>query len=192
MMLRAGMMAVAVLAAGAAAADPLAGKAAKKAVFPAKGVEVEIIEGTGLDKTMAKALAMVARDYPYYGAVAIAPDEELLKSKATILVGNYHTVEAASAKAVAECDRLRQGGSPCVVAALIRPKGWKARDISLSAAASAALKDSYPAKGPAALAISGVADSWGIATGEGAAEAAVADCAAKLEGVTDCAVVVAD
>jgi hypothetical protein len=186
------MLAVAVVfgVAHVAHADALDGKAAKKALFAAAGASVQVMKQAFLADDQAQILGSVAMQQPYYGAIAVSPDEGLM-SEATIAAANYHSVEAASAAAAAECDAARKGAAPCVIVAVVRPKGWEARPLQLSADATAAFRKDYGGKG-GALAVSAGTGAWGMAKGKGAAEVAVAACAAKLSGPNDCTVVVAD
>ncbi len=176
--------------AGVAQAEPIAAAAAKSMLFDAAEAQVQIISGGPLSEDEAKLLTVVVADQPFFGAIAVSPDEKLLESKATIAVANFHSTEAASAEALRQCDALRTGKSACVVVALIRPKGWEKRSLSLSSDATAGFVKDYP-KSAGALAISGSTGAWGIAVGPGAADAAVKACAAKSAD-TDCRVVVAD
>lgn len=178
--------------ANAAAADPISGKDAKTMLFSPKGAVVEMMVQDFLSPADVAALAMVAESQPYYGAVAVSPDEGLMV-EATVAAANYHDTEAASVVAKAECDAKRKGTTPCMVVALIRPKDWEARAFQLSAAATEGFRTDYKGQGPIALAISPKTGLWGIAAGEDAAEAAVATCTGKAEvAPKDCAVAVAD
>lgn len=177
-------------AAQGANAEAVNGKAAKKTLFSAEGASVQVMKQAFLADDQAQILGSVALQQPYYGAIAVSPDEGLM-SEATIAAANYHSVEAASAAAAAGCDAARKGAAPCVIVALVRPKGWEARPLQLSADATAAFRKDYSGKG-GALAVSAGTGAWGMAKGNGAAEAAIAACAAKLTGPNDCAVVVAD
>ncbi len=179
----------------AAQADVVSGKVAKKLLYTAKGAVVEILPAAGLAKDEAKMLTLVGTDQPYYGAIAISPDEGLM-SEATVAAANYHDTNAASAAALAECNaKKKEGAGDCVVAALIRPKGWKDKSaqkdagLQLSADATAGFKN-YDAK-TGALAISVATGGWGLGAGAGAAEAAIAACLVKAPTAEDCAVVVA-
>ena len=80
---------VGMLMAGAVAADPVTGKAAKAMLFSTTAVQVVINTNAGLPKNMAGALKTVLAGQPAYGAAAISPDEGLM-SDATIFVGNFH------------------------------------------------------------------------------------------------------
>lgn len=172
-----------------AGADPLTGKAAKAMLFqPGKSV-AEMAAGTGLSDADLAALKSVAETQSYYGAIALSPDEGMM-SEATVAAVNYHDTAAASAAALAECNAKKTGKAGCVVVALIRPKGWKAPGFGLSSDATAAFKG-YDRK-VGAMAVSPATGAWGMAVGEGAAEAAVADCAAKNDKATDCVVVIAN
>ncbi len=168
----------------------LDGKAAKRALFDVGDVGVQVMKQAFMPDDQAKILGQVAKDQPYYGAIAVSPDEGLM-SEATIAAANYHNIEAASVAALAGCDAARKGAQPCVVVALVRPQGWEARPLQLSADATVAFNKDYAGKN-AALAVSAGTGTWGMAKGENAADAAVAACAAKLTGPNDCKVVVAD
>lgn len=176
----------------AAAADPATGRAAEGMLFSPEGAAVEMLAQGFLTDADVKALELVGAAQPYYGAIAVSPDEGLMV-EATVAAANYHDTDAAAAAAKAECDAKRKGAASCVVVALIRPKGWQAQALQLSADATAGFRKDYRGQGPKALAVSPATGLWGIATGEGAADAAIAACAAKAaEPATDCTVVVAD
>lgn len=170
-----------------ALAEPLAGKAAKKALFAPMKAEVEIMPEAGLPADQAEVLKTVGVGQPYYGAIAIAPDEGLM-SEATVAAANFHDVAAASVAALAECDAKKKTATACVIAALIRPEGWKDQGFGLSSDATAAFKD-YDMKA-GALAVSPSTGAFGMAAGEGAAEKAVANCGAKNDKAVDCVLAV--
>lgn len=176
--------------ASAGLADPISGKDAGKLVFSPKGSQVEMLPVVGLAPESAALLNQVVKDYAYYAAVAIAPDEDLLKSEATMLVANHNSAEAAASAALAGCNKVRQGGAECVVAALVRPKDWEARALQLSVEATVALKNDYGRRGERAMATSATTGYFALAQGAGAQAAALKACADK--GASDCAVVVAD
>ncbi len=172
------------LGSGVAWAEPIDGKTAKKALFAPVTAEVEILDAAGLPKDQAAALEMVGAAQPYYGAIAISPDEGLM-SEATVAAANYHDTEAAQRVALAECNAKKTGPSDCVVAAVIRPKGWKDKGFQLSSDATAGFKSDF-AEG--ALAVSRITGAWGIGAD---AEAAIAACVVKNDLAGDCAVVIA-
>ncbi len=169
-----------------ATAQTLPGKDARKLLFPGKGAAVEMTPDSGLSAQDQTVLASVAAQQPYYGAIAISPDEGLL-SEATVAAANYHDTAAAETVALADCNARKTGAVPCVIAALIRPEGYEPRLLQLSLDATAALRSDYPGRG-GALAISDLTGAWGVGDG---ADAAVTACAAK-GGATDCVVVVQD
>ncbi len=174
--------------AGGASAEVLTGKAAKKALFSGKDVAVQVIKQPFLVDNQAEILGSVAVQQPYYGAIAVSPNEGLM-SEATVAAANYHSVEAASVAALAGCDAARKGKDACVIVALVRPKGWEARPIQMSADATAAFRKDYGGKG-AALAVSATTGTWGMAKGANAADAAIAACAAKMTDANDCTVII--
>lgn len=170
-----------------AGAAPMTGKQAKAALFAPGKAEVEILAEAGLPEDQAAALTMVAGDQAYYGAIAIAPDEGLM-SEATVAAANFHDIETAKTAALAGCEAKKKAGAACVIAGLIRPKGWKDTGFSLSSDATEAFKD-YDKKA-GVMAISPLTGAFGLAKGDAAGPLAIEACAAKNKAATDCAVVV--
>jgi hypothetical protein len=164
-------------------AQTVTGESAATMLYAPQPAEVEIVKDV-LPKDQAKMLAMVAKDQPYYAAIAISPDEGLM-SEATMAAANHHTVEAAVAAALAQCNAKKTGATDCVIAATVKPEGWQAQPLQLSASATA----DFATYAGGALAISALTGSWGIGA---TAEEAVAACTAKQEAATDCAVAIAD
>lgn len=174
-----------------AGAETLSGKAARDQMFAPGKAEVAITDTGVLSDDDRAIVQQIAQTQPYYGAVAIAPDEGLA-SEASVAAANFHDVEAASAFALRGCNDRRKGGAACVIVAQIRPSGWEARGLQLSTDATTALSKDYRKAGKSrALAISPATGKWAIAGGSGAAATAVRDCAAQA-GSDDCTVVVAD
>lgn len=175
---------LAILASGglAAAQTTVSGDAAAGALYDPKATEVEMTPDL-LPSDQAKVLKMVARDQLYYAAIAISPDEGLM-SEATVAAANYHSVEAASAAALVECNAKKKGAADCAVAAIVRPEGWQPAAVQLSSDATAGFQASYDA---GAMAISVLTGSWGIGADD---VAAVGACAERNPNATDCAVVV--
>ena len=183
----------AVLFSGAAFAEPVTGKLAKSMMYATTGTLVELVPNSAIKVSVEKIIEAVAEQQPWYAAIALSPDEDIMISQATVAGAQFHDTDAAAAFALAGCEAKRTGESPCVVVALVRPKGWKARDVQLSLIATEFFKTEYlPADAPKAMAISPATGLWGFATGDGAADAAIADCAVKGQAVNDCAVVIAD
>jgi hypothetical protein len=152
---------------------------------------VEILPDAPLPQDQAAILATVGAAQPFYGAIAISPDEGLMV-EATVAAANHHTTEAASTAALAGCEAKRKGAAPCAIVALIRPEGWEPRPFQLSSGATTGFVDEYlKASGARAFAASPATGLWGVGTGDAAAADAVAACAAKGTA-GDCAVVVQD
>lgn len=173
--------------AGAAMAEPIGGKAAKKALFAPIKAEVEILPAAGLPKDQAAILESVGAAQLYYGAIAISPEKGLM-FETTVAAANFHDVAAASVVALAGCNAAKPGKKDCVVAALIRPKGWKDKGLSLSSDATAGFKADYQVSG-SALAISAGSGAWGIGAD---ADGAIAACVTRNSLANDCAVVIAN
>jgi hypothetical protein len=178
--------------AGAAWAQVPTGDAVQPLLFPETGAVVEMLPQSFLSEEQAAILAQVGAAQPYYGAIAVSPDEGLMV-EATVAAANHHSTGAAERAALAGCDAKREGATPCVIVALIRPQGWAERSFQLSSGATAGFVDSFlKIRRDRAFAVSPVTGLWGVGKGRNAADKAVADCAAKGKGVTDCVVVVAD
>lgn len=173
----------------AAGAEQISGKEAKKMLFAPVKAEVEIMPEAGLPEDQAKILASVGEGQLYYGAIAIAPEEGLM-SEATVAAANFHDTASASVAVLAECNAKKKSAKDCVIAALIRPKGWKEVGFSLSSDATAAFKD-YDMK-TGAMAVSMLTGAFGTAAGEGAADQAMTNCAAKNDKAVDCALVLGE
>ncbi|MFN4099852.1 MAG: 5-aminolevulic acid synthase [Pararhodobacter sp.] len=192
MVLRPALALCAALAcAGPALADPLDARAARGLLYPADRVEVLRHDMTGLSEQEASVLTSVVQTQKYYAAVAYAPDMGIM-AEPTVMSANYHSPEAARAAALAGCNARRTGGRDCALALEVRPAGWEARGLSLSADATTDFETTYlAASGSRALAVSASSGQWGIGRGNAAAAEAVAACQTDT-GVSDCAVVIAD
>jgi len=130
----------------------------------------------------------------YYGAVAASPGQGLAH-KATVAVANHHSIEAAKAAAIRECNALRGGGPKCLMVAYVAPRKYSEQPLQMSASATTAFRKTYlKGRGAKAMAISPASGNYGIAKGDGAADAALAACnkAASGKGVTDCRIVIQD
>ena len=185
-----GMVAGLIGLATGALAEPIGSAEARKAVYPARtALAIVLRPHPKLPADQATLLAQVASGQPYYGAIAFSPDEGIMV-EATVAAVNHHTVEAAEAAAMRDCDAKRKGAEPCAVAVVLRPDGWEALPFQLSQAATEALRKDYGRSGRRAMAVSATTGAFGLGAGEAAAEVAIAACAKA--GATDCAVVVAD
>jgi len=184
-----------VVAAGGAAAEPMTGAAAGALAFAPGTSSVTVSSRLGeRDQAIVRALVplmerQIGRSLDYYGAIAMSPDEGF-QSEASQSALNHHSVAAADAAALGACNaRRRAGSSPCVLAARILPRGYEARALTLSSAATRALTETYArARAPKALAISAATGAFGV----GAPDAALATCRRGAGGVGDCTIVVRD
>jgi len=181
-----------VLGALPALADPIAGAEARAQLFHPRHVDVVRYNAEGLSDQEVQILASVAQGQKYYAAVAFAPADGLM-SEATVMAANHHTVGAARTAALTECEERRSNAGRCVIVLEVRPAGWQARSLQLSADATSAFENDYPAHGEAALAVSPATGLWGLGRGDDAAADALAACAgAGSNDVADCMVVIAD
>lgn len=190
---------VAAMAAPAAMAESVTGQIAQDALFSTKGRTVATSPLPGLPEDLAEllkqALQASAADVRYYGAIAMAPGAAL-DSEATAMAENFHSPGSAQAAALASCNARRGAGtSACVIVAQTLPKGYAPKPVELSVDATEAFGKEYRrADAPKALAISDATGRWAIASGQGAADAAIGACnkQAAQAGASDCAVVIAD
>ncbi len=185
---------LALLLAGPLAAQTVTGEAVRPLLFAPTGAVVELTGAGGLAADQAEILRQVGAMQPYYGAIAISPDEGIMV-EATVAAANHHTTEAASVQALAACEAKRQGAAPCVIVALIRPEGWQPRPVQLSSGATADFLSAYAdAPAPRAFAVSPSTGMWGIGTGTDVTSAAVAACVERGAALApaDCTVVFVD
>lgn len=186
----AGLMLAVVVAgaglAGAGWAEPVTAKAAKKALFAPVKAEVVVLSEANLPADMVKTLEIGLAGQAYYGAMAMSPEDGLL-TDTTVIATNYHNTQAAGVAALADCNARKKGKAPCIVAALIQPKGWKDRGFQLSSDATAAVKTEL--KKGMMMAVSQSTGAWAVGADD---PAAVAACAAKNDKAKDCAVAIAN
>ncbi|WP_421703903.1 hypothetical protein [Aliiroseovarius sp.] len=204
-----GLMAVlaGVMMTGAAMAEPVEERAARKMLFSPKGMMLEPIAVEGLSDDMTASIdglvaqfadrkrlkALEAAGYSYYGALAV-PTDQPLKMEHLAFVAKLHSPEAAKANALKTCAQT-SGSRACAVVALLLPKSWKPQPLMLSQPATERLRKTWKeGDGPKALAISLGTEAWVIAKGPGAAETALERCNIKAveQGGADCEIVVAE
>ena len=204
----------AVMFATCAMAEPVDERSARKMLFPAKGFNVEYVEGSGLTDTQLGYFKLLVKGRDsrsqfgrlahYYGAIAISPSvfegspAALLSDPESVpfrLDTGLHSVAAAEAAALQGCAALvKRGQKPCVIAARILPKRYKPRDLTMSIFATDAFKAYRKADGPKAFAISPSTRAYGLADGDVAPQEAVEICNGKAKevGKSDCVVVISD
>jgi len=183
------------LAAGAAMAEPMDGRSAKKMLYSPRGGQIEVLAQDFLTEADVKTLRTLAKvdgfkTLYYYGAIAASPRDGVLHESIHAAI-DHHSVEAAGKQAVAGCNAKRTGGAKCVVVALIRPKKWtEDRPLQLSATATEAFRKVYSrGRGPKAMAISPGTGKYGIGKGDGAVDAALSACSKDAD---DCEIVIQD
>ena len=191
--LRSGALALALIGvAGGGAADSLSFKEARK-VLPRGGRTVTALpDTTFLDDKQQAILRALTDSIPYYGALAISPDEGLFVEWLNA-AGQHHSIMAARAAALRYCEANRKKESAeCVVVLEVSPKGADPdAPLSLSADAADALRGDYrKLKSPKAFAISTNLGTFGFARGDGGR--ALDTCSKMGSGAKDCRVVVAD
>jgi len=178
-----------------AAAEPVDTKSARKMLFATRGATVNVIPHDFLSEQDRKVIAEIGKTQPYYGVIAISPDQGLL-SNPTLAAAKYHGIEPARVAALAACNEKREKGTAeCAIVAEIVPNKYSAQPLQLSVEATEGFNKEFRRKrGPKAFAISENSGQWAFAIGQGAAQAALADCAGKAAvlGAEDCRIVIAD
>lgn len=177
---------------GIASAESLNFKEARKALPKGNRVVAEMPDTSFLSEKDQAIVLTLKDSIPYYGAVALSPDEGLYVDWLNA-AGQHHSLMAARAAALEHCEANRKASSAkCVVVLEVSPKGAQPNAaLSLSAEAADALRSDYrKLKGNKAFAISPSNGTFGFARGDGGR--ALAACSKVGAGSKDCAIVVAD
>ena len=177
------------------AADPVSVSDARRQLYRIDRAEVVNVDLPGLTDQQVQTITGLAQSQRYYAALAYAPAVGVL-AEATVIASNYHSTEAARAAAIAQCNERRSGGAACVIGLDVRPAGWEARALQLSAEATEAFDRRFRRTAqPRAFAVSPTSGAWGYsedaASPEAARTQATERCAAS-KGDSDCLVVVLD
>lgn len=178
-----------------AGAEVLDTKLARKALFSLKGYEVELSETLPKDaaKVVEAIVPMISSELNqpvrYYAAIAWSPDDGVVHESLRAAM-NHHNPDVAGRAAVAACETLRsEGATPCEVAALILPRRYEERPLTMSLDATAAFDKAYrKARSPKAFAISRVNGGWGM----GASDAEALAACQESSGSDSCVIVVRD
>ncbi len=192
----------------AAIAAPITAKEAKRELFKGPKMSVQLLDMSAAEETtraqaeaIAKSLispkiaaqwASMGFSIGYYGAMAVMPDRPL-SPKSMAISNNLHSPAAAQAAALAACNAM--DGPDCIAVALILPKRYKPRDLTLSQAATAAFRESWERSVvPQYLAYSTSTGAFVLAKGPGADSAALESCnnQAGISGSDDCQIGIAD
>lgn len=192
-------IAVALMATSVAVAEPMSSGAARKQLFSAKEMVLHPMDLKVFSKAMGRSvkltldqmkgrnqmLKFLEAGYGYYGAVAFPVDGD--GQEPPTIIAQLNSPGAAQTAAVNACQSAN--GTQCAVAALLLPKGYTSRDLTLSQAATAKVANEWEDGAlPKFLAFSPTTSAWGVAKGPGAsARMAVESCKQP-----DCTVAVAD
>ena len=203
-------MIAAIAMGGTAMADPVDGKAAKKMLFATRNVDLQIVEGSGLEPAQTAIVDAILKQTRaqglanYYGAVAVSPDfftrlavdaDQAALSGLLQVTERLHSPAKAAEVALASCNAARsEGEAECVLAARVLPKRWKEQPLMMSVTATEAFKAYRKGREEKAFAISANTVAFAAARGTGAAATALEACnkGATKTGEADCEVVIAD
>ncbi|MBM7067501.1 5-aminolevulic acid synthase [Actibacterium sp. 188UL27-1] len=185
-------VAIGLVVATVAQGESVTTKVARGQLFSPKGSSVEVFPTDFLGEAEAKAVKGYAAQFEYYAAFAVSPGDPA-DSGSAVGLANFHSEAAARTAALGACNARRQTGRPCIVVAVTRPKGWKPRNIQLSAEATAAFRKEYrKARAPKAMAISPSSGAWAIGRGDGSRALATCNDRAAKRGRQDCQIAIAD
>lgn len=191
--------------AGLAGADPMTSDAAKAQLFPTDAMIVHVLDTSVFKGSMKRYVEQsikqlrsrrslrdfLAAGYAYYGGVAFPVDgygDDVPESiQLPTIATQLNTPGAAQRAAVEKCQELY--GATCAAAALLLPKGYQTRDLTLSQAASHTVLNKWSGtSGPRYLAYSPSTEGWGTSEGSDAtARRAIEDCKKS-----DCIIAIAD
>jgi hypothetical protein len=191
---------LAALAAAPAAAAPVTGDETQGMLFGLRGQTLAFAAGlseqdrTILSMVVDLSARQMRQPLYWYSSIAYSPTTGLTAEPGPVAAANHHGVAAADRAALAACNAAQaRGAAPCVIAARVLPRGYEPRALELSFGATSAFRDSYRrTRGEKAMAISPASGQFAIATGAGAAEAAVARCNALSQGAEDCMVAISN
>jgi hypothetical protein len=192
------------LAAGAAMAEAVDTATARAMLFAPTGMVFHPVAPVGLDEAaVAKVTALQdglasqmagfeAAGFGYYGALAV-PQGVGLTPESLIMTQGLHSPEAAQVTVLAQCKEAH--ATECTLVGLTLPAGYKAQDLTLSAAATGTFVDSVAdGGGPRVLAYSPSTAASALVKGSGAAAetAALEACNKGAGEAADCVIGVSD
>ncbi len=185
-------LALALLSLSPAAAQPLTERQARDQVASPRGVDVRVADLPFLTGDSRRQIAQAAEDFPYYAALVLSPGDPPANQSGVAMV-NYHSPEAATRAALAECNDRRTTGAECVIVAQVLPRRYQGGRLTLSREATEALRGDFRRMdSPKALAISPGTGQFGFARGDGSRALAACNAKAVEQGAQDCRIVVAD
>jgi hypothetical protein len=192
------------LVAGAAMADAVDTATARAMLFAPTGMVFYPVAPVGLDDAAIEKVTALqnglagqmagfeAAGYGYYGALAV-PQGVGLTPESLIMTQGLHSPEAAQVTVLAQCKEAHS--TECTLVGLTLPQGYKAQDLTLSAAATGTFVDSVGnGGGPRVLAYSPSTAASALVNGSGAAAetAALEACNKGAGEAADCVIGVSD
>lgn len=185
-------VAMAAVTAATAVAAQVDSRTARSQAFPERGRSVEVADLSFLGATERAAVEDYAKQFDYYGAMAVSPGDPANTGSA-VAVANYHSVRAAQQAALDGCNARRSTGRACVIVATILPRRYEPRGFTLSVGGTAALRGAYRRLStPKAFAISEATGAFAFARGDGARALAACNEQAAPDGVRDCRIAILD
>ncbi|WP_107498511.1 5-aminolevulic acid synthase [Thalassobius sp. I31.1] len=182
------------------AQDTMDARSARGQLFDHRGGEVVLLPNDVLTEEQQGQLSQMGGAIPYYGAIAVAPDEGFL-SEANQAAANHHSIASAEKAALAACNRARSTESRCVIVMHFLPRNYEAgRGLEMSQTATEAFREYRRGRGEKAFAISASTGAFSLQGGENAEARANemcnsrsdADSGALIPRATDCYTAIRD
>jgi hypothetical protein len=175
-----------------AAAQTLTERQARNEVASPRGVDVRVADLPWMTDDVRRRIEQELSNYPYYAALVMSPGNPAGTPAGGAIV-NYHSPEAATRAALEACEAQRGSGPECVVVAQVLPRRYEGGRLTLSKAATEALRGDFrQLEAPKALAISPGTGQFAFARGDGSRALSRCNAQAQEAGAQDCRIVVAE
>ncbi|MBI1494398.1 5-aminolevulic acid synthase [Halocynthiibacter styelae] len=178
------------------AQDTMDARSARGQLFDHRGGEVVLLPNDVLTEEQQAQLSQMGGAIPYYGAIAVAPDEGFL-SEANQAAANHHSIASAEVAALAACNQARTSARACVIVMHFLPRNYEAgRALEMSQTATEAFREYRRGRDEKAFAISAATGNHAFAKGVGAVGLALEACnvgdGTENTAATDCYTVIQD
>lgn len=175
-----------------AGAQTLSERQARDQVAAPRGTDVRVADLPWITNEVRQQIERELGNYPYYAALVMSPGDPGATPAGGAIV-NFHSPEAATRAALAACNAQRTSGPDCVVVAQVLPRRYQGGRLTLSRAATDALRGDFGRlDSPKALAISPATGAFSFARGDGTRALASCNAKAAEQGAQDCRIAVAE
>lgn len=178
------------------AQDTMDARSARGQLFDHRGGEVVLLPNDVLTEEQQGQLSQMGGAIPYYGAIAVAPDEGFL-SEANQAAANHHSIASAEVAALAACNQARSSARACVIVMHFLPRNYETgRALEMSQTSTEAFREYRRGRGEKAFAISATTGNHAFAKGVGAVGLALEACnvgdGTENTAATDCYTAIRD